>query len=144
MNRDAVAELMILSGMSADFGFLVDQGRATECEKLFTANARMIFAAGSPKPGTLEGLDAIRTFLTARQAQTHVTTRHVATNFRLEWDGGDEARLGSLITVFRSDDAGRMPVVSIVADIEEVFNRDPGGAWLIQERVTKPVFLRTA
>ena len=144
MNREAVIEWIILSGMSAEFGSLVDHGRATECEKLFAADARMVFAEGSPKPGTLDGLDAIRAFLAARQAQAHVTTRHVATNFRLRWDGGNEAKLDSLLTVFRSDDAGRQPVVSIVADIEESFIRDAGGAWLIRERVTKPVFLQTA
>jgi hypothetical protein len=101
----------------------------------------MIFGAGSPKPGTLDGLEAIRAFLTARQAMTNVTTRHVATNFRLEWDGGAEARLASLLTVFRSDDATRQPIVSVVCDIEEIFARDEAGSWRIKERVTRPVFV---
>ena len=139
MNSSFVVELLTLSGISAEFGHLVDHGRATECAELFASDARMIFGAGSPKPGTLDGLEAIRAFLTARQALAHVTTRHLATNFRLDWDGGAEARLESLLTVFRSDDATLKPVVSVVCDIQEIFARDEAGKWRIQERLTKPV-----
>jgi hypothetical protein len=141
MNSSFVVELLTFSGMSAEFGHLVDHGRAIECVALFAPNARMIFGPGSPKPGTLDGLEAIRAFLAARQAMTNVTTRHLATNFRLEWDGGSEARLESLLTVFRSDDATRQPVISVVCDIQEIFVRDEAGKWRIQERVTKPVFV---
>jgi hypothetical protein len=140
MNSSFVVELLTLSGISAEFGHLVDHGRATECAELFASDARMIFGAGSPKPGTLDGLEAIRAFLTARQTMTNVTTRHLATNFRLDWDGGAEARLESLLTVFRSDDATRKPVVPVVCDIQEIFARDEAGKWRIQERLTKPVF----
>jgi len=141
MNSSFVRELLALSAMSAEFGYLVDHGRAIECEKLFTSNAQLIFGVGSPKPGTLNGLEAIRAFLTARQAQTHVTTRHLATNFRLEWNGGPEARLESLLTVFRSDEATREPVVSVVADVQELFTRGEADRWRIQQRLTKPVFV---
>ncbi len=144
MNPPCPALLLTLSALSAEFGYLVDHGRATECAALFAPEARLIFGPGSPRPGTLEGMEAIGAFLTARQAQTHVTTRHVATNFRLEWDGGMEATLDSLLTVFRSDDATRQPVVSIVADIREHFTLDEEGLWCIQERMTTPVFLQTA
>ena len=120
---------------------MVDDGRAIECLELFASDARMVFGPGSPKPGTLEGLEAIRAFLATRQAMTTVTTRHLATNFRLEWDGGAEARLESLLTVFRSDDATRQPVISVVCDIREIFVRDEAGTWRIQERLTKPVFM---
>ena len=144
MNAPFALELLTLSSISAEFGSLVDGGQAAACERLFAPGARMIFAQGSPKPGTLDGLEAIRTFLIARQAQTHVTTRHIATNFHLTWNGGSEAKLESLLTVFRSDDAGRAPVVSVVCDIEEIFTRQESGAWLIQERLTRPVFMHAA
>ena len=72
-----------------------------------------------------------------------VITRHLATNFRLEWTGGPEARLESLLTVFRSDDATREPVVSVVADVQEVFfTRHEGDTWHgFRKRLTKPVFI---
>ncbi len=138
----APADLLAISTASAEFGRLVDLGRATECEALFHADARLIFGPGSPKPGTLAGLEAIRAFLTARQSQAHVTTRHVATNFRATPSANGELSLESLLTVFRSDDETREPLVSIVADVAETFRLDPGGDWKILERLTTPVFLR--
>ncbi len=141
MNPSFVVELLTLSGLSAEFGRRVDDGRALACLELLASNTRLVFGEGSPKPGMLEGLESIQAFLAARQAMTHVTTRHVATNFRLEWDGGAEARLDSLLTVFRSDDATRRPVISVVCDIQEVFTRDEAGQWKIQERLTKPIFV---
>ncbi len=143
MTTAVVAELLTLSGISAEFGYLVDHCRAGECARFFAPDAQLIFAAGSPKPGTIEGIEAIRSFLIARQAQMHVTTRHQATNFRMHWDGGSEATLDSLLTVFRSDDETRQPVVSIVADIHEVFTQSTPGNWLIRKRKTTPVFIRT-
>ena len=144
MTTAVVAELLTLSGISAEFGYLVDHGRAVECAQLFASEAKLIFAAGSPKPGTFEGIEAIRGFLIARQAQTHVTTRHQATNFRMQWDGGSEATLDSLLTVFRSDDETRQPLVSVVVDIHEVFTQSTAGDWLIRERRTTPVFIYTS
>jgi hypothetical protein len=141
MNSSFATELLTLSALSAEFGYLVDHGRATECANLFAPDAKLIFGEGSPKPGTLDGLQAIRAFLSARQAQTGVITRHLATNFRLEWNGGPEATLESLLTVFRSEDATREPVVSVIADVQEIFTRHQGDTWRIQERLTKPVFV---
>ena len=133
-------QLLALSDLSAQFGHYVDQGRATDCAVLFSDNARLVFAQGSPKPGTLVGIEAIRGFLAGRQALTHVTTRHLATNFRLQSLSENEAQLDSLLTVFRSDDASREPVVSVVCDIRERFVLTEAGDWLIAERTTTPVF----
>ena len=136
-------DALAITSLSAEFGHLVDHGRATECEALFTADSRLVFGPGTPKPGTLAGLEAIRAFLTARQAQTHVTTRHVASNFRaVRLEGGD-LELRSLITVFRSDDESRQPSIGTVADIFEIFRRDPDGSWKILERVTIPIFVKS-
>ena len=132
--------LLILSDLSLQFCQHVDQGRAADCAALFAGSARLVFGPGSPKPGTIEGIEAIRGFFTARQALTHVTTRHVATNFRIQPISANEAQLDSLLTVFRSDDASREPVISVVCDIRERFVLTQAGQWLILERTTKPVF----
>ncbi len=144
MNPTSIAALVTLSAISSEFGYLVDHGRATECAELFTSDAKLVFGPGTPKPGTLEGLEAIRGFLTARQALTHVTTRHIATNFRLEYDDGATARLESLLTVFRSDNSSRHPIVSTVSDIREIFTRAENDTWKIQERGTSPIFIHMA
>ncbi len=142
LSPSELATLTAIAAISSEFGYLVDHGRAAQAEELFAPDARLVFGPGTPKPGTLEGMEAIRAFLTNRQSQTQVTTRHVATNFRLTQEGPN-AVLESLLTVFRSDDAGRQPVVSVVAEIRELFTRNQAGDWQIQERATTPIFVAT-
>ena len=137
------ADALAISALSAEFGYLVDQKRATECEGLFAVDADLIFGPGSPKPGTLAGVEAIRGFLVARQALMHVTTRHVATNFRFEAQTDGSVKVTSLLTVFRSDDETREASVALVCDVAEVFTREAGGSWRIQERLTTPIFARS-
>lgn len=136
------ADALAISSASAEFGYLVDHGRATECECLFAADAKLIFGPGLPKPGTLEGIEAIRAFLVARQAQAHVTTRHIATNFRMHPTAPDEVKVESLLQVFRSDDDTRLPVMSSVSEVLEIFSRSGHGPWLIQQRTTTPIFIK--
>ena len=129
---------LAIQRLSSDFGYFVDRGRATECATLFTPDARLIFNPNSAEPVTLEGIEAIRGFLTNREGMRHVTTRHIATNFRITVEG--EVRGHSLLTVFRSEDEGREPRISAVCDITEVFQKQPDGSWKIAERVTEVVF----
>ena len=136
------ADALAISLVSADFGYLVDHGRATECAGLFTADAKLIFGPGSPKPGTLDGIEAIRAFLVARQAQTHVTTRHIATNFRMHQSAPDVTEVESLLQVFRSDDESRLPVIGSVSEVLETYSRSHSGQWLIQQRTTTPIFVK--
>ena len=139
----SAADFLAISSCSAEFGYLVDHGRAAECVELFTEDARLITGPGSPRPGTLNGIASIRAFLVARQAQTHVTTRHVATNFRVEATGTDSATLTSLMTVYRSDDSDRRPSIAVLADVKEKLVRLPSGEWKIAERTSTPIFVRT-
>lgn len=129
-----------LIALSSEFGALVDRGRASECAQLFASDARLIFAAETATPNVLEGLESIRAFLTKRQSLTHVTTRHLATNFRVAEQTADQVTLESLLTVFRSDTAGREPAISAVCDIRETFTRNPQGQWQIQQRSTAVIF----
>ncbi len=135
-------DALAISAISAEFGYLVDHGRATECEALFLEEAKLSFGPGSPKPGTLAGVAAIRAFLVARQSQTHLTTRHQATNFRLQMQQDGRVNVQSLLTVFRSDDHTRQPLVAIVADVEELFAHNAQGEWRIEERLTTPIFTK--
>ena len=134
---DAFAIIAIIN----EFAYLVDHGRATECEALFTQDARITFGPGTPKPGTLEGIAAIRGFLKIREAQANVTSRHSMSNIRLVRTVKGEVEACSLLTLFRSDNDIRLPVVAFVAEIEELYVRRPEGGWLIRERLISPTFL---
>ena len=137
------AEALVICSLSAEFGHLVDRGRATECAALFAPDARLIFGPGSPKPGTLDGIAAIRTFLAAREAQIHTTTRHIATNFRLRRLGVDEIEADSLQTVFSYYYENLHPLVFTLADVGERFRRSGPERWLIQQRLTTPIFMKS-
>lgn len=124
------------------FFYLVDQGKAADVAALFTADATLTFGPGSPKPGTVEGA-AIPAAMAARQAQAHVTTRHVLSNVIATAQPHGAIAVYSLLTLFRSEDESRDTVPASVADINDVLVQD-GGVWKIRSRLISPIFNRTA
>jgi ketosteroid isomerase-like protein len=122
------------------FFFLVDKGRAAETAALFTADGSLTFGPGSPKPGTVEGAN-IAAAMAARQAMTQVTTRHVLSNQTAAVQADGSVAVYSLLTLFRSDDAGRDSYPASVADIDDILVRE-GEGWRIKARTVSPVFNR--
>ena len=122
------------------FFWLVDHGRAAETAALFARDGRLTFGPGSPKPGTVAGAD-LAPAMAARQAQEHVTTRHVLTETQVAANDDGSMTISSLLTLFRSEDAGRDSYPMSVADIEDVLVREDG-AWRIRTRTISPVFSR--
>lgn len=120
------------------FYWLVDEGRASEGATLFTADASITFGPGAPRPGTTSGAD-LGPMLVARQAMTHVLTRHVLSNLQMEpcADGSVIVRL--LMTLYRTEDGTRAPTPNTIADVTEVVVRD-GGAWRFARREIRPIF----
>ena len=119
---------------------LVDHGRAAEIGALFTTDARLTFGPGTPNPGTIEG-PAIASMMAARQAQTHITTRHIVTNLAFAPAADGKVAVHSILTFYRCDDDSRDTRVAIVADIDEVYAK-VDGVWLIAERTVTPIFSR--
>ncbi len=118
--------------------WLVDHGRAAEVASLFTPDGKWTFGPGTPKPGTLIGAE-ISQFLVARQAQAHVTTRHVLSNVLVEAESGDRAAARSVLTLYRSETDVLPADPAAVADIEDVVVRTDEG-WKIGQRLVTPVF----
>lgn len=122
------------------FFFLVDKGRAAETAALFAADGSLTFGPGSPKPGTVAGGD-IPAAMTARQAQTHVTTRHVLSNQAVTPLDDGTIAVYSLLTLFRSEDETRDSYPASIADIDDILVR-VGADWRIKARTVSPVFNR--
>lgn len=137
----SIADRLAITDVVQRFFRLVDHGRAAETAALFTHDATLTFGPGSPKPGTVAG-EAIPPAMAARQAQAHVTTRHVLSNIEVSLgeDGGAQAY--SLLTLFRSEDESRDTLPASVADIEDHLVRT-GDGWRIRARLITPVFSRT-
>lgn len=136
------ADAEAIRSLIVEFHYLIDHGRATECLPLFAPDASLTFAAGSPKPGTIAGLDGIRDFLIARQGMTALRTRHVVSNTRLVAEGPDRVAAMSILTVFRCDDGTSTSDVAFVGDLDEIYVRTAPGAWRIKVRTFSPVFAR--
>lgn len=120
----------------ADFHYLVDHGRATECASLFAPDAKLVFGAGSPSPGSIEGLDAIRAFLQTREAASF-TTRHLVGTTRLVSQGEDRIRACSVLTLFRAP-SDNPAVPAVIADLDEIYVRT-GERWRLLVREVHPV-----
>jgi hypothetical protein len=133
-DRQAITDILLR------FFWLVDHGRADETAVLFTNDARLIFGPGSPKPGTVDGA-AIPVAMTARAAQTNITTRHVISNLAIAVQKDGTATASSLLTLFRSENETRASLPAAVADLDEVYIRQDG-EWRIRQRTVTPVFTR--
>ncbi len=131
-DRTAIEELLYRSF------WLIDHGQARTCADLFTTDGKLTFGAGAPKPGTIEGGD-IAAAMTARQAQTGVTSRHILSNVIIVQVDQDKATMLSLLTLFRTDTDDLRSEVKSVADIEDVVVRH-GPEWKIEHRTITPVF----
>ncbi len=119
---------------------LVDEGRAAETRHLFTPDATLTFGPGAPKPGTIAGSD-IPAAMEARQAQAHVTTRHVLSNLAVSRIAKGEIQVRSLLTLFRSENESRDTYPASVADIDDRLIQTAEG-WRIRARTITPIFNR--
>jgi ketosteroid isomerase-like protein len=140
MTEIDLAQRFAVTDVVHRFFHLVDAGRAAETAALFTPDATLTFGPGAPKPGTVAGAD-IPAAMTARQAQTHVTTRHVLSNLIVTPQAEGAIAVRSLLTLFRSEDAGRDSYPASVADIDDLLVRT-GDGWRICARTITPIFNR--
>ena len=131
-DRQAIADVI------HRYFWLVDVGRADEAAALFVADGKLIFAEGSPKPGTISGAD-IATAMAARARQVEVTTRHAVSNIQYSANADGSVSTYCLLTLYRSDDASRDTHPASVADIQDRFVLE-AGEWRISEREITPVF----
>lgn len=134
--RRAAKDLVLL------YFWLVDQGRAGETAVMFAPDSSLTFGPGAPNPGTISG-DAIALAMAARGKQTHVTTRHILSNFIYNGQADGSVRVDYLLTLYRSDDENRDTYPASVADMVDILVPDDT-QWLIKARTVSPVFNRAA
>jgi hypothetical protein len=142
--NDAVppVDALAIAAILVEYCYLVDHGRAAECPSLFAPNASLTFGAGTSKPITLAGIEAIRGFFENRQAQTHVTTRHIPSNFRMTARTDGKIEVDSILSLYRSEDAAHEPIAPVIADVHDVLSRSQDGFWKIETRVIAPIFVK--
>lgn len=138
MTKLTIEDRLDLAELALRGFWLIDQGRAGEAAALFAEDANLTFGPGAPRPGTISGA-AIAAAMAARQAEAHVTSRHVLSNTLISALDDGQAEVRSLLTLFRSPDADLSPVVRSVADVIDVCVQE-GAVWKIADRSILPVF----
>lgn len=119
---------------------LVDSGRAAASADLFHADGTLTFGPGAPQPGTIAG-SGIRTAMQAREALKSAFTRHFIGNIVFDRISPSGADVRYMMILFRSDDATRVALPSIVADVTESWVKD-GDDFKIMSRTVLPTFLK--
>ena len=110
----------------------IDTGHATDAISLFTDDA--VFQA---KGTELLGRDAIRVFMTDREAQAERHTVHVVANLVVRRAQDDEVELSALVLLHvRQPDGGY--ALERVLDTTHVVTRDLSG-WKIHRRLSRPL-----
>lgn len=124
----------------------VDHGEASRVAELFTEDG-----AWHGPGAALEGIDALREALTAREARQTRVSRHVCGNLVIDVEDESHARGCTYLTLY-GDDGGRgedgrrvapLEGPQMVGEYRDRFVRTRGG-WRIAERVLEISFLHGA
>ncbi len=137
---DALSVRLAVTDGIHRFYDLVDSGRAGASADLFHADGTLTFGPGAPQPGTISGSN-IKTAMQAREELKSAFTRHLIGNIVFDRISPSAADVRYLMILFRSDDATRVALPSIVADIIESWVRD-GDDLRIMSRTILPTFLK--
>jgi ketosteroid isomerase-like protein len=127
-----------------DYAWLVDSGAAAQVADLFTENGEWIGADGRGMRGNQE----IRDAFTGRQGIARRQSRHVITNVRIDYDGGDRAVGTAYLVNYRHDASGAVAAhpapadhPKFVGDYHLTFRRTSVG-WRIETLRFDLAFLR--
>jgi hypothetical protein len=133
----AAADAEAIRALIVEFHYLVDHGRASECLGLLAPTAKLIFGPGTPNPGTIEGLEAIETFLRTRE-KAPIKTRHLLGQTRFTAEDANNVVTTTLLTLFRSPGSEDPNVPAAIADLVERYVRTDAG-WRLSVREVQSV-----
>ena len=127
-----------------DYAWSVDSGEASKVADLFTQDGEWLGADGNGMHGKEEILRAF----TGRQAITRRQSRHVITNVRIDYGGGDRATGTAYLVNYRHDASGDIAAKpapgdhpKFVGDYYFTFRRTTDG-WRIETLRFDLAFLR--
>lgn len=123
-----------IESVLVEWSWLIDHGRAQDAAVLFTQDAEQSIAGV-----TASGIEAIAQGLKRRADMTGRTSRHVISNLRLSMSSDATVDVTWILTLYRSDDAGKPAKPILVGDVQDSFRKEASG-WKIRSRKVIPVF----
>ncbi len=118
--------------------WLIDHGRASEIEALFTEDA-VLKGIGPDKIGRA----AIGDWARQREAMRERRSRHVQTNLLIEAAGVGKAQGTVVLTLYRHDGEGEgSPAPLLIGEYADLYRREADGAWRFAERQLTTLFGR--
>ncbi|WP_210249052.1 MULTISPECIES: nuclear transport factor 2 family protein [unclassified Bradyrhizobium] len=123
-----------IESVLVEWSWLIDHGRAQDAAVLFTQDAEQSIAGV-----TASGIEAIAQGLKRRADMTGRTSRHVISNLRLSMSSDATVDVTWILTLYRSDDAGKPARPILVCDVQDSFRKEASG-WKIRSRKVIPVF----
>lgn len=119
--------------------WLIDHGKASQVTGFFYEDAILKFGERAPNPGVLSGIEDIKRFFDAREANKELVTRHLLSNIGIKFIADDTVDVNYILTVYRCNNPERDIEAVFIADVEECFSLDPQGEWKIKSRFVDPV-----
>ncbi len=118
----------------------VDNNYGAEAHTFYVEKDAFFELGGKP----LRSRQAIQEFYQWRRKRAERTSRHVVTNFFAEYlDAGKQtARLECILLLYAADGVPVLPsrAAVAIADVINIYERNPGGGWLLRSRELKNLF----
>ena len=125
--------------LNAEFAYLIDHDQSELVAELFTADGSYGRSTGERSIGR----EAIRCAYAERKAKGARTARHIFTNLRLTYEARDRVRGTCILTLFAGDGAPpHLAEPFLVADYDDVYERDSDGRWRYASRTITWLFLQ--
>jgi hypothetical protein len=130
---------LALEELNAEFAYLIDHDLSEQVADLFTEDGSYGRSTGERSVGR----EAIRAAYRGRKNKGPRTARHIFTNLRLTYESDTRVRGSSILTLFAEDGVPpHIAEVFLVADYDDVYERQPDGRWLYQSRTITWLFVQ--
>lgn len=123
--------------LNARFAYLIDHDLSHQVADLFTEDGVYQFKDGNRSAGR----EAIRHAYAARAAHGVRTARHIFTNLHLGLVSDRRAEGTCILLLFANDGLAPQPAQPLlVADYDDVYERDDAGVWRYRSRTISVAF----
>jgi hypothetical protein len=130
---------LALEELNAEFAYRIDHNLSEQVADLFTEDGSYGRSTGERSVGR----EAIRAAYRGRKDKGPRTARHIFTNLRLTYESDTRVHGSSILTLFAEDGVPpHVAEVFLVADYDDVYERQADGRWLYRSRTITWLFVQ--